>query len=170
MSTISKIGFILPDSFELRNATNILTPTCDQLAIIEQKVIERYHSLQHRKTRQSDREGRRYVVYDRPKEEKKKKKQKCPSGNGISAFTFLNFVMGSVSIAANLMNNVNSNNDNNNNNNNDNNNNVANINVGNNNNAGNNANTVMFMPMNGKIYIRVGIKVQVVKTIHTTNF
>jgi len=147
--TVSTISFILPYDFLSTNSSQVLTPTCDELAIIERKVIEKYHSLHRRKTRQSDREGRRYVVYDRPKEEKKKKKQKC-GGGGVSAFTFLNFVMGSVSIAANLMNNVNSNNDNNNNNNNDNNNNVANVNIGNNNNAGNNANTVMFMPMNGR--------------------
>merc|ERR1719150_1130271 len=89
--------------------------------------------------RRSDFKGRRYIIYDRPPEKKKKKKKsKCPSRNGISALTFLNFAMGSISLAANVVNNINSNN------------NIANINIANNNNAGNNMNTVMFMPMNGR--------------------
>merc|ERR1711868_227505 len=72
------------------------------------------------------------------------KRKKCPSSSGISAFTFLNFAMGAMSLAANVVNNINSNNNNNNNNN------IANINIGNNNNAGNNMNVVAFMPMNGR--------------------
>ena len=71
------------------------------------------------------------MIYDRPKENKTQKKQRTQcapskSGSGLSVFTFLNFVMGSISIVANIIDNINSNNNDNNNNNNNNNNNIGN--------------------------------------------
>ena len=121
--TFPQVRFGLPEIFAEPNGTRLLTPTCEQLELVRRKVVEQFHLSKNRQRRQS--EGRRYVVYDRPKKEKKKKKQKCPSGNGISSFTFLNFVMGSISIAANIIDNINSNNNDNNNNNNNNNNNIG---------------------------------------------
>merc|ERR1711953_1158688 len=69
---------------------------------------------------------------------------------GLSTLTFMNFVMASISIAANLLSNSNSNSNNNNNNNNNNNKNDNNINIGNNNNNVNSQNVIMFMPPVGK--------------------
>ncbi len=66
------------------------------------------------------------------------------------AFAILNFIIASISLAANAVSNVNSNSNNNNNNNNDNNNNDNNVNIANNNNNANNMNTVMFLPAIGK--------------------
>merc|ERR1711868_88816 len=87
---------------------------------------------------------RKYMIYEKQKPKKKEKAANCPPTGGISTFTYLNFLIGVISVAANVINNVNSNNNNNNNNNNN-----LNVNVGNNNNNGNNMNTVMFTPMNG---------------------
>ena len=89
--------------------------------------------------------GRKYQVYSEVESE-----PLCESSGAISAFTFLNFLAASVSLAGNLGSNTNSNNNNNNNNNNDNNNNDNNVNIGNNNNNVNSANTLMFTPMIGK--------------------
>jgi hypothetical protein len=63
----------------------------------------------------------------------------------------LNFVIGSLSLAASLVSNTNSNSNNNNNNNNDNNNNDNNINIGNSNNNVNSQNQVMLLPMTGRL-------------------
>ena len=52
---------------------------------------------------------RRYQIYER-KEPEKKSEGACPSTGGISAFTFINFLLGVVSIAANVLNNNNNNN------------------------------------------------------------
>ena len=71
-------------------------------------------------------------------------------GGGITALTFLNFVMSSISIAVNLLSNTNSNSNNNNNNNNNNNKNDNNVNIGNSNNNVNSQNVVMFNPMMGR--------------------
>ncbi len=68
----------------------------------------------------------------------------------VSTLTFLNFVIGSLSLAASLVSNVNSNSNNNNNNNNDNNNNDNNINIGNSNNNVNSQNQLMLLPMVGR--------------------
>ena len=72
------------------------------------------------------------------------------NSSGITAFTFMNFIMGVINIAASVVHNENNDNNNNNNNNSNNNNNVANINVANNNNANGNVNMVMLTPMNGR--------------------
>ena len=69
---------------------------------------------------------------------------------GISTLTFMNFVMASISIAANLLSNTNSNSNNNNNNDNNLNKNDNNVNVGNNNNNVNSQNVLMFNPMIGR--------------------
>ena len=115
MDLSHKITFTLPPYLGLavagdnNKALQIINPSLDTLLDIEAKVIHLYHSQQRYK-RHSDggRESRRYLVYDRPPEKKKKKKKrKCPSSNGISAFTFLNFAMGAVSLAANVVNNIN---------------------------------------------------------------
>ena len=72
------------------------------------------------------RNKRSYMIYGRPKSKRKKNaRQKCKptkSESGLSVFTFLNFVISSISIAANLISNNNNNNNNSNNNNNNNNN------------------------------------------------
>ena len=65
--------------------------------------------------------GRKYVVY----KEDKGSEPVCDGGGAISTFTYLNFLVSSISLAGLLMSNNNDNNNNNNNNNNDNNNNVA---------------------------------------------
>ena len=113
-----KVTFFLPPYFSGggRNTSfESVQPVYDKLLELESQVIHLYskQKLSKREARQE----RRYLVYDRPPEGKKKKKQrKCPSSNGISAFTFLNFAMGAMSLAANVVNNINSNNNNNNNN------------------------------------------------------
>ena len=89
--------------------------------------------------------GRKYQVYSEVESE-----PLCDSSGSISAFTFLNFVAASVSLAGLLASNTNSNNNNNNQNNNDNNNNDNNINIGNNNNNVNNNNMLMLLPMVGR--------------------
>ena len=58
-----------------------------------------------------DRVKRRYKIYER-KDPDKKPEAGCPSNNGISVFTFLNFMIGVVSVAANVINNNNNNNNN----------------------------------------------------------
>ena len=90
--------------------------------------------------------GRKFVVFD----EEKKGGKECDSSGSVSTLTFLNFVIGSLSLAANLVSNVNSNSNNNNNNNNDNNNNDNNINIGNSNNNVNSQNQLTFLPMVGR--------------------
>ena len=52
------------------------------------------------------RSKRRYKVYER-QEAEKKSEGPCPQTGGISAFTFLNFLMGVISIAATVVNNNN---------------------------------------------------------------
>ena len=69
---------------------------------------------------------------------------------GLSTLTFMNFVMASISIAANLLSNTNSNSNNNNNNDNNLNKNDNNVNIGNNNNNVNSQNVLMFNPMIGR--------------------
>ena len=90
--------------------------------------------------------GRKFVVFD----EEKKGGKECDSSGSVSTLTFLNFVIGSMSLAASLVSNVNSNSNNNNNNNNDNNNNDNNINIGNSNNNVNSQNKLTFLPMVGR--------------------
>ena len=69
--------------------------------------------------------GRQFVVM-REDESQSDLSEDCQNG-GVSALTFLNFVMASISIAANLLSNSNSNSNNNNNNNNNNNKNDNNV-------------------------------------------
>ena len=81
-------------------------------------------------TNNENRNSRGFMIYDRPKQEQRKKKtrERCKptkSGSGLSVFTFLNFVISSISIAVNLISNSNNNNNNDNNNNNNNNNNIG---------------------------------------------
>ena len=68
----------------------------------------------------------------------------CNESGGLSAFTFLNFMLAAVSLGANVVDNINSNQ--NNNNDNSNNDNSNNINIGSNNNNANNMNTVGILP------------------------
>ena len=91
--------------------------------------------------------GRKFVVFD---EEDKKGGKDCDGAGSVSTLTFLNFVIGSLSLAASVVSNTNSNSNNNNNNNNDNNNNDNNINIGNSNNNVNSQNQLMFLPMVGR--------------------
>ena len=92
---------------------------------------------------------RDYVVFQR-EEQDIEEEEFCSGGSGASAFTILNFILSSISLAANAVSNTNSNSNNNNNNNNDNNNNDNNVNVANNNNLVGNVNQVMFLPAIGK--------------------
>ena len=48
---------------------------------------------------------RRYKVYERQKPAEPPEGA-CPQTGGVSAFTFLNFLMGTISIAASVINNV----------------------------------------------------------------
>ena len=52
---------------------------------------------------------RRFKIYEK-KEPEKKQEGACPQTGGISAFTFINFMMGVISIAATVVNNNNNNN------------------------------------------------------------
>ena len=93
--------------------------------------------------------ARKFVVYD---EDSGSGGKDCDGAGQISSLTFLNFVIGSLSLAASLVSNENSNRNNNNNNNNDNNNNDNNVNIGNSNNNVNSQNQLMFLPMVGRSY------------------
>ena len=97
---------------------------------------------------------RDYVVFQREEQESGEEEEEgCQDGGGgggASAFTILNFILSSVSLAANAVSNTNSNSNNNNNNNNDNNNNDNNVNIANNNNLVGNVNQVMFLPAIGR--------------------
>ena len=92
---------------------------------------------------------RDYLVFQR-EEQDIEEEEVCSGGSGASAFTILNFILSSISLAANAVSNTNSNSNNNNNNNNDNNNNDNNVNVANNNNLVGNVNQVMFLPAIGR--------------------
>ena len=92
--------------------------------------------------------ARKFVVYD----EESGGGKDCDSAGAVSTLTFLNFVIGSLSLAASLVSNTNSNSNNNNNNNNDKNNNDNNINIGNSNNNINSQNQLMFLPMVGRSF------------------
>ena len=94
---------------------------------------------------------RDYVVFQREEQETGEEEEEgCQDGGGGSAFTILNFILSSISLAANAVSDTNSNSNNNNNNNNDNNNNDNNVNVANNNNLAGNVNQVMFLPAVGR--------------------
>lgn len=69
----------------------------------------------------------------------------CPS-KGISAFSFVNFILSSVMIGHNVISNINNNQNNNNDNNNNNNDNSANFNIGSNNNMASNNNDIKILP------------------------
>ena len=97
-----------------------------------------------------DRVRRDYVVFQREEQDIEEEEVVCSGGSGASAFTILNFILSSISLAANAVSNTNSNSNNNNNNNNDNNNNDNNVNVANNNNLVGNVNQVMFLPAIGR--------------------
>ena len=92
---------------------------------------------------------RDYLVFQR-EEQDIEEEEVCSGSSGASAFTILNFILSSISLAANAVSNTNSNSNNNNNNNNDNNNNDNNVNVANNNNLEGNVNQVMFLPAIGR--------------------
>ena len=91
---------------------------------------------------------REYLVFQR-EEEQETIEENCKD-SGASAFAILNFILSSISLAANAVSNTNSNSNNNNNNNNDNNNNDNNVNIANNNNLVGNVNQVMFLPAIGR--------------------
>lgn len=134
MENISTLSFVLPPYFSDNNSPVLFQPTYQALKDIELRVLEILHAnkISKRSLIESGRQGRRYLVYDRPpkKKKEKKRKSKCPSSNGISALTFMNFAIGAVSLAANVVNSINSNNNNQNQNNNNNNNNIGNVNIG----------------------------------------
>ena len=134
MQSISTPSFVLPGYLSDNNSPTLFRPTYHTLKDIELRVLDIFHTkkISKRSLFESGREGRRYLVYDRPpkKKKEKKRKSKCPSSNGISALTFMNFAIGAVSLAANVVNSINSNNNNQNQNNNNNNNNIGNVNIG----------------------------------------
>ena len=125
---------------------------CLNDVLLVEKHIERLQLDDEKRVQRRKRVKRRgFVVYQKPESKKKNREMYCPPrSSGVGAFAFMNFMMGTISIAASLMNNINSNNNNNNNNDNNNNNNAANINIGNNNNNGNNVNMVSFSPEMGR--------------------
>ena len=49
---------------------------------------------------------RKYMIYEKQKPKKKEKAANCPPTGGISTFTYLNFLIGVISVAANVINNV----------------------------------------------------------------
>ena len=134
MENISTMSFVLPQYLSDNNSPTLFHPTYQTLKDIELRVLDIFHrnKISKRSLIESGRQGRRYLVYDRPpkKKKEKKRKRKCPSSNGISALTFMNFAIGAVSLAANVVNSINSNNNNQNQNNNNNNNNIGNVNIG----------------------------------------
>ena len=94
--------------------------------------------------------GRKYVVFKEEENESPDNTHCNDHPGSVSAFTLLNFIISSLSIAVTAVSNTNSNINNNNNNNNDNNNNDNNVNIGNTNNNANNQNMLTFLPMMGK--------------------
>ena len=113
----AEITFVLPRFLTTGTGLDIVPLVNLDLDTLDQ-VERRVAHLHHRARREG--EARRFLVYDRKKEKEgsKKKGRKCPASGGISAFTFLNFLAASVSLAALLGSNTNSNNNNNNQNNN----------------------------------------------------
>ena len=115
----------LPNIFILKQGHNNLKVINEKINVtmykdLVQKILNERSFLNVNK--KMIRNKRSYMIYDRPKTKRKKNaRQECKptkSGSGLSVFTFLNFVISSISIAANLISNNNSNNNNNNNNNN----------------------------------------------------
>lgn len=49
---------------------------------------------------------RKYMIYEKQKPKKKDKAANCPQTGGISTFTYLNFLISTISIAANVISNV----------------------------------------------------------------
>ena len=49
---------------------------------------------------------RRYMIYEKQDPKKKEKAPNCPPTGGISAFTYLNFLISVISVAANIINNI----------------------------------------------------------------
>ena len=113
MENSSTLSFVLPPYLSDNNSPTLFHPTYQTLKDIELRVLDIFHTnkISKRSLSESRRHGRRYLVYDRPpqKKKEKKRKRKCPSSNGISALTFLNFAIGAVSLAANVVNSINSN-------------------------------------------------------------
>ena len=103
-----EITFVLPRFLTTGTGLDIVPLVNLDLDTLDQ-VERRVAHLHHRARREG--EARRFLVYDRKKEKEgsKKKGRKCPASGGISAFTFLNFALGAVSLAANVVNNINSN-------------------------------------------------------------
>ena len=112
MTGLPTTTFLLPPFLSADNSLQQFSPTYDTFKDIELRVWDlcKAQNRLRRSLDEDEMQGRRYLVYDRPPEKKKKKRrQRCPSSNGISAFTFLNFAIGAVSLAANVVNNINSN-------------------------------------------------------------
>ena len=91
----------------------------------ENTLFQNFSKILDKRTRNK----RSYMIYDRMKTKTGQRPiEKCKpakSKSGLSVFTFLNFVISSLSIAASIIDNVNNNNNNNDNNNNNNNNNIG---------------------------------------------
>ena len=49
---------------------------------------------------------RKYMIYEKQEPKKKEKAPNCPPTGGISSFTYLNFLMGVISVASNIINNI----------------------------------------------------------------
>ena len=112
MEIAPTLRFQLPEYLCDNNSTQLFNPTYETFQDIQIRVLDIIKQQQRskRSLNEARRQGRRYLVYDRPPDKKeKKRKRKCPASNGISALTFLNFAIGAVSLAANVVNNINSN-------------------------------------------------------------
>ena len=82
--------FIVPFSGLNHSVSNI-----DQLMRV-------YYELSNEDDQILNRVKRRYQIYEKRNPEKKPGTS-CPSNNGMSVFTFLNFMIGVVSVAANVI-------------------------------------------------------------------
>ena len=83
---MTEIQFFVPPILSFNSSSSvqvIINPTCESLDQIELLVRQRYYeNLKHSiSKRETLRNSRRYLIYDKPPEKKqKKKKRKCPSG------------------------------------------------------------------------------------------
>ena len=83
---MTEIQFFVPPILSFNSSSSvqvIINPTCESLDQIELQVRQRYYeNLKHSiNKRETLRNARRYLIYDKPPEKKqKKKKRKCPSG------------------------------------------------------------------------------------------
>ena len=137
------VTFVAPFPVNSNSSSNYEIKCLSDLRILQEEIEQRHLGPRVKR--------RDFVIFEKPKKKEKIDVDMfCPPSSGLSAFSFMNFMMGTISIAASIMNNINNNNNNNNNNDNNNNNNIANVNIGNNNNNGNNINMVTLAPGMGR--------------------